>query len=217
MRNVHLAEWLLSLAVSRESAASMVGDLLEEARTRGTVWFWLSLVGAVCSLIRRDVAGNPMRMLSLAMLGVVVQLALIAAAIVVFALGTLAVGVAAMAVGLVDPRHQPPTWLVSTDAQAVGPFVVAGMIFGYAAALVSQFQVGRVLAKRSPGHELAPCVVFIVVGELVLFGLNVATGGIRYGLSYLASYQLLLVIPFNVPLFAGAIRIRNRRAATKAV
>src|SRR5215831_11994523 len=157
MRNVHLAEWLLSLVVSRAGAASMVGDLLEEAHTRGTVWFWLSLAGTVCSLIWRDVAGNPIRMLSLALLGMVVQLALVVAAIVVVALGAFTVAIAAMAAGLFDPQH-PPAWLVLTGDQSVGPFVVAGVIFGFAAALLSQFQVGRVLAKRSPGHELAPCI-----------------------------------------------------------
>src|SRR6516162_9990468 len=184
MRNVHLAEWLLSLAVSREGAASMVGDLLEEARTRGTVWFWFSLAGTVCSLIWRDVAGDPMRMLSLALLGFVVQLALLIAAILVFGLGAFVVAIAAMAVGLVDLQH-PPAWLPPTNALAVGPYVVAGTIFGFAAALLSQFQVGRVLAKRSPGHELAPCVAMIVLSEVVLFGLNVLMGGMRYALHYL--------------------------------
>jgi hypothetical protein len=211
MRNVHFAEWLLSLVVTRESAASMVGDLLEEAR--GTVWFWISLAGTVCSLLWREIAGNPMRMLRLAALGYVVQLALVVAAIVVFAFGTFGVGIAAMAVGLVDPRHSPPAWLVPTGGQSAGPIVVAGTIFGYVAVLLSQFQVGRVLAKRSPRHELAPCVAMIVIGELVVFGFNVLSEGIRVGLYYLATYQVLSFIPFNVSLLAGAIRIRNRRSA----
>src|SRR5215470_19527907 len=140
MRNVHFAEWLLSLVVSREGAASMVGDLLEEAHTRGTVWFWLSLAGTVCSLTWRDIASNPARMFGLAALGYVVQLALIAAIIIVFGLGSFAVFVAAVAVGLVDLQHQP-AWLVPTDAQSVGSFVIVGMIYGYAAVLLSQFQV----------------------------------------------------------------------------
>jgi len=214
MRNVHLAEWLLALVVSRENAASMAGDLLEEARTRGAAWFWFSLAGTVCSLLWRDVADNSMRMLRLAMLGFVVQLALIVAAIGVFAFGTFAIGIAAMAIGLVNPQHLPPSWLVPTDTQSVGPFVVAGTIFGYAAVLLSQFQVGRVLAKRSPGHELAPCVAMILIGELFVFGFNVVSDGIRGALYYLVTYEVWSFLPFNVLLLAGAIRIRNRRAAS---
>jgi hypothetical protein len=209
MRNVHLAEWLLALVVSRENAASVAGDLLEEARTRGTVWFWFSLAGTVCSLLRRDLADNPIRMLRLAALGFVVQLALVVAAIVAFAFVTFAVGIAAMAVGLVSPQHSSPPWWL--DARSGGPVVVAGTIFGYAAVLLSQFQVGRVLAKRSPGHELAPCVAMILIGELVIFGFNILSDGIRSGLYYLATYQLSSFLPFNVLLLAGAIRIRNRR------
>jgi hypothetical protein len=40
MRNASTAERILSRVTTPERAAAIVGDLAEEARTRGTLWFW---------------------------------------------------------------------------------------------------------------------------------------------------------------------------------
>jgi hypothetical protein len=53
MRDGAWAEWLIARFNSRTRAASIVGDLLETATLRGTLWFWQSVAGVVFSLIWR--------------------------------------------------------------------------------------------------------------------------------------------------------------------
>lgn len=46
MKGAGCAEWLLRRVTSRERAAAQVGDLLEEAASRGAGWFWRAVLGA---------------------------------------------------------------------------------------------------------------------------------------------------------------------------
>jgi len=47
------AEWLIARFAGERQAASIVGDLLEDASERGPEWFWFSVAGIVLSLTRR--------------------------------------------------------------------------------------------------------------------------------------------------------------------
>jgi hypothetical protein len=56
MRHGACAEWILTRFIDRQRASSIVGDLIEEQQ-RGTVWFWLSLMGVTLSIARRPLGG----------------------------------------------------------------------------------------------------------------------------------------------------------------
>src|SRR6185312_14473587 len=48
------AEWILSRVMPADRAAAVIGDLTEDATSRGSVWFWRSVVRiAVSQLLRR--------------------------------------------------------------------------------------------------------------------------------------------------------------------
>jgi len=53
MRTASVAEWTVRRLAGKERAASMVGDLVETAQHRGSLWFWLAVVGVVVRLLWR--------------------------------------------------------------------------------------------------------------------------------------------------------------------
>ena len=53
MFSASCAEWILARLTNETRAASIVGDLLEDARERGPEWFWLCVAGIVLSLTWR--------------------------------------------------------------------------------------------------------------------------------------------------------------------
>ena len=66
MHNATVAEWILSLVATPDRAASTVGDLVEEATSRGTLWFWSSVLRTAGSHLWHDLTVSPLRMLGLA-------------------------------------------------------------------------------------------------------------------------------------------------------
>jgi hypothetical protein len=52
MLNANRAERILSRGTTPERAAAIVGDLAEEARTRGTLWFWFHVFRTALSQMR---------------------------------------------------------------------------------------------------------------------------------------------------------------------
>ncbi len=69
MSEARAAEWLLRLAVSPRRAAAAVGDLLEQQPARGPFWFWRNVFGAVATQLWHDLSDAPLRMLWLAITG----------------------------------------------------------------------------------------------------------------------------------------------------
>lgn len=76
MRKVAVAEWILSLTVAPDRAATTVGDLVEDASTRGVVWFWSSILWTALSHFWRDLSSSPFRMVRLALRGWLAQISL---------------------------------------------------------------------------------------------------------------------------------------------
>lgn len=74
MRSARLAEWILSLVMPPDRAASTVGDLLEECPPRGPLWFWSNVLRTARSHLWRDVIASPVEMLGLASPGWLVLL-----------------------------------------------------------------------------------------------------------------------------------------------
>jgi hypothetical protein len=53
MLSASIAEWILARVTSRDRAATVVGDLIEIERQKGSLWFSLSVAGVVISLVWR--------------------------------------------------------------------------------------------------------------------------------------------------------------------
>jgi hypothetical protein len=69
MHNAAAAEWILSLVAPPDRAASTVGDLVEEASSRGTLWFWSCVLRTAGSHLWHDLTVSPLGMLRLAVWG----------------------------------------------------------------------------------------------------------------------------------------------------
>ena len=69
MPSAAVAEWILSLVAPPDRAASTVGDLVEEASSRGTLWFWSCVLRTAGSHLWHDLTLSPLRMLGLAFWG----------------------------------------------------------------------------------------------------------------------------------------------------
>jgi len=216
MRNARLAEWILSLVTTPARAAATVGDLLEDRLHAGALRFWGAVLMTACSLLWRDVMADPGRMIRLALYGVFLELVLsLAMAAVV---GILYGFVALVALAISPGTHLP--WGPDTPTG----FATLGVIASYVFTLVAQFQVGRVLAKRSPGRELAPCIATTLVAIAIPFLIDLLVRGraefptgqsiqeALYGSPVTVS--ILSQIPPLVTLLAGAARIRRQRLSS---
>ena len=213
MRNARIAEWILSLVTSSDRAAAAVGDLMEDVGRRGALRFWASVWHLAMSLLVRDFTANPVRMVGLGALGILFELLL-------FVVGRLAIGLllrgraarfvecrALRFLSISPPgclrrsRHNLMDWL---DTQDLSSPVLE---------LLVEFQVGRMLARRSPGREVAPCVATAILGTTIGAVLEIFSGGrMHFSMLDLTLYQ----IPFLVPLFAGAVRVRRGRNSPNA-
>lgn len=76
MREFKLAERLLLLFTSPDSAAGIVGDLSEERGQRGTLWFWRQSLGTMLSLCRGVLLESPVVLALLVIAGYVLLQAL---------------------------------------------------------------------------------------------------------------------------------------------
>jgi hypothetical protein len=73
MLKAEFAELILSMALPPEPAASITGDLVEETRTRGPVWFWITLLRTAASASWRAFADAPFRLAFWALAGLAGQ------------------------------------------------------------------------------------------------------------------------------------------------
>ena len=69
MSDSSLSYTLLGLFTSPERALSIQGDLTEEARTRGKIWFWSQVVRTTGALWWHGCAQSPLAILKLTLLG----------------------------------------------------------------------------------------------------------------------------------------------------
>ena len=138
MRDTTRAERLLSLFTSPDCAAGIAGDLTEERRHRGSIWFWLHVLGTTLALWRSAFTDAPLIVLVLAVAGC----ALFAGP----ALG----GVAA--VGLF------PQWIGSPVSW------IALSFFWWGGALWT----GASLVGIAPRRGMAACAMLAVAGEALL-------------------------------------------------
>src|SRR5262245_16217603 len=205
MRNARLAQWLLSLVTTPDRAASTVGDLLEDRATSGPIRFWASVLFTVLALLWRDLAASPRRMAGLALYGVVLQFLFIFLFAMVVFIGMLIAFAATGAKGS-GPITDLPTFASPT---VIALFIVA-----------AQFKVGRVLAKRSPGTELAACIATTVLGYAIPIAIAIALRALAtqptvQSFTVFSTGTFVETVMYQIlPLFAllaGAARVRRQR------
>jgi hypothetical protein len=203
MRKDHIAEWLLVQVTSRERAASTVGDMMETAATRGTVWFWTNVFRATASLMWRGFAADPANMLSLAFRGWLMSWLFMLVLMLCIVVGS---GLFGVAYGMLAATRSTSVGAVS-GGLVQWPF----QVFGFSAVMLCQFQVGRWIARRAPGRELSACLALAIMQEIlgivVTLGLELALG---HSLSLDNWGPGLLSLWMVLPCFAGALWVRRR-------
>jgi hypothetical protein len=168
MLNIHIAEWILHLVTSRDRATSTVGDLVEQAATRGVFWFWSGVLRTAASLLWRDVAENPARVTGVACIGLAVD---VAASLLFAGLTGIAFFFAvysghneALSHALKHPSQLSSIWwTIGLDAPP----------------LVLLLLIGRMLARWAPGRELGACLVYAIIGSIFYLVTDlINTGGL---------------------------------------
>ena len=117
MSKSFLSFTLLTLFTSPERALSIQGDLTEEARTRGRIWFWSQVMRTTGALWWRGFTQSPFAILGLTLSGGATWLLVIA--------GILAVELIAQSLGV-------PIAIALREALLLGA-LLTGMILGRAA------------------------------------------------------------------------------------
>lgn len=69
MDRSRVAEFVLSCVLPADRAAAVTGDFLEEAESRGPIWFWSSVARTVAARIAGDLVRRPFSMLGIGMAG----------------------------------------------------------------------------------------------------------------------------------------------------
>ncbi|HEY1301907.1 MAG TPA: hypothetical protein VGF24_00055 [Vicinamibacterales bacterium] len=212
MRNAHLAEWILSLVTTPERAAATVGDLVEVHAAHGSVRFWISVVATLGAHVWSDLAAHPIRMTLLGLQGIVLQLLLSLALAFGLGLSYAVIRMVVKGVGELDARvvsgwgENPAPWLLS-----------AAGVLGWLSTLLSSYFVGRILARRSPGRELAPCVASVVMGFVLPYLAFEFVGRLALPTATLVGpfwQTFLYSFPPFVALMTGAISVRRQRLAS---
>jgi hypothetical protein len=179
MRKASLAEFLLSLVAPRDQAASMTGDFLEQAERRGRAWFWYSVVRTSLAWSVRELVEHPKVFLYLALRGFLfLFLWQLPVLFFTFLLGA-------------------SLW--PSDRELWFPWTVA------ISALVSQFLVGRGVARRAPGRELSGWLS-IAIPETVVNCALIAGSGLGFRAIPVACVCFTL---YQIPALTGAVSIRR--------
>lgn len=205
MHRGRLAETLLSLVGPADRAASAVGDLVEEATGRGSVWFWLSATRLWLSLLGRDLVAAP---LAKAVSCVVAWFLYMALSVVLGLVGYVAVTVlwgmayvVAHHTGfelLADALRIRFDWPPIPDWATYA--IQAAVLFALAPA-----QIGRGSTRFWHGHEVSLAIVMLVVWTAMSTFVPVVGIGIRVSPS---------MVPVMVMFFlVGALYERFRPAA----
>jgi hypothetical protein len=198
MLEPRLAERMLSLVVSSDRAASIVGDLVEASPGGRTprISVWISVARIGISLLWKDVSASPGCTLYLATAGAFMNVSFLAP----FGLAFFSL---AIFLGLLGS-----TLLHRDVTIAVHPLLACLMI---CAAVPAPFMTGRWIARRSQGRELAPCIVLTILAFATWGAFCLALGrhiALMNGLSGILPTLACLTVA-ALSLNAGAIWSRN--------
>ena len=153
MHSAAIAEWILSLVAPPDRAASTVGDLVEEASSRGTIWFWSCVLRTAGSHLWHDLNVSPLWMFGRGLWGV-------AASWVLSLLFMLLLSIWLQ----VDPDQFGQ--LVGTQrSPREDPMAVVAI------GAVCSFLVGWEVGRRSAGREL-PAALSVATLFAAIYGVN---------------------------------------------
>jgi hypothetical protein len=158
MNHAQIAARILSQFTRPEHASSMVGDWMEEAGQRGMGWFWWCVIRTALAFLWRDFSTAPGQLSGLAIRGVLLNFTLELLCLGVFMVFVVALVAILAGLKMADfdilsggkpAVAQLSGWLASVEGLTAGPVV--------------NFIVGRWLARRAPGREMAACALFWMV------------------------------------------------------
>lgn len=206
MRKVAMAEWILSLVLAPDRAGTTVGDLVEEASTRGVVWFWSSVLWTALSHLWRDLSAAPFRLVKLALWGCVMEFLLT----IISAWGMIYI------CGQIDLNIRRLRGHVECSSPCgfywPGPLWAEKMIVYSLGVIIVPFLVGWMVGQLSRGKEFAAALtlafVSVVIHSLYAWELTrekVTHPELNFGTrdnSIIAAWTPLLFV------FAGAICFR---------
>lgn len=129
-----------------ERAAAVTGDFLEEAGSRGGLWFWSSVLRLVSSRVWSEWKETPFELVGIGVQGFVVNI--IATAVWTFGFVVVAF----------------PVLLVLGWAREESAYQPVILLASWAAA----YNTGRWIRLRAPGREFAACLSLGVVPLLIL-------------------------------------------------
>jgi hypothetical protein len=202
MRDARIArvgEWILALVTTGDRAAATVGDLMEVAATRGVVWFMASVLATALSIAWRDVQAEPGRMARLAVRGFFYG--------VFRTLGwSVLLFVAILAWAL---SHGAKPSDIETLTTSSG-FTIGTILIGN---LLNPFLIGRWIARKAPGQEMAACLAFLIfhLAFYILMSVLAILAGYRGSLGeFLGSLSLTAVEALLYFAFTAWARHRSR-------
>jgi hypothetical protein len=197
MRSASAAEWILSLVTSQDRVASTIGDLVEEASTRGVFWFWSGVLRTAYSHVWRDLCDYPLKTLLLAVWGFLADFVV-----------SLLPGLVAILFVRVDV-YQPGGGMSMPSPWALS---IASVV----ACTAVPFLVGWEVARRSDGRELATAlaVVALFAAPFALTMYFWAKGLPGTGPPWLIlEHEVTAICPHALFVIAGAILFRRRTHA----
>lgn len=209
MRGDCIAEWILSLVVVRDRAASAVGDLMEDAVAHGPLWFWESVVRTALAFLWRSLAEAPLRLAGFAVAG---WFAYMMASLILWLGGYVAV-ILLWGMGYFLTHHTGLELLsnilrIRFDWPPPPP-AVTHWVEPLAIYVLAPLQVGRWAARCSPGREVAVCAAMALSWPALAILIPFVAVSVRVGLPMMPVIQACVLL--------GALWERRESADPTAV
>lgn len=207
MTHARIAEWILSLALPPQRAATILGDLEESTEERGRLWFWSCVIRLMGAKIWQDLSEHPAMAAWLGIRGFIMSARAPAACmLVIFVLPQLT------GHGDIRTRHDWGWTLLMRNVARPGappdielqwPVQWTFMLLWTAGI----FRTGRAIALRNPRREIAACLAVSLIGWAAVLAAEVlSVTGIVAG--RVSPFIVWTGLAHDLTLFAGAIRIR---------
>lgn len=162
MPKERFAEWFLSLVAPPAHAASIVGDLMENAGAHGKLWFWDCVARTAFSLLWHHFTKFPCQIICGAILGYYVYIAL---SLLLFIIGLFVAGFTWSIAYMLD--NYTGLKLVTEWAGVRVPPSMPQWVLEWIATLtgsvVAPFMIGLFVVRRWPSRELAVWIALLFI------------------------------------------------------
>ncbi len=163
MRRERVADAILALVLPRERAASVAGDLIEEAGVRGQRWFWTSVARTALSCLWHDLVAAPVALIASAVLAWFVYMGLSLVLVLIGMVLVMPVWGAAYFL----THHTGLELLANLVGLRIDwpplPFVALYSVQAIVVWVLAPFQMGRLAGRSWRGHELSICLAMALV------------------------------------------------------